>query len=119
MELIFQLTPVVTNFVNDVAGLWQFEGGQVAQGGSQVGNYACVRRVVYKGSDQDDQDSAMVTTTIFFLGNLPPENITLQGVHRFAGGWDLGSVSAASYSYQPHVGHQYNRDGSTNVVTIF
>jgi len=104
--------------VDDAAGLWQFEGGQVALGGTHTGNYASVKRVVFKGTDQDNQNCAMVTTTIFFLGNFPPESITLQGSHRFDMGHQIGSVSAASSAYAQYIGHQYGRDGTTNVVTV-
>ncbi|MGB6694032.1 MAG: hypothetical protein ACLPZY_12865 [Terracidiphilus sp.] len=118
MPLTLQLTPAALTNVDDAAGTWQFEGGQVTKQGKQVGNYAAIRRTVAKGTDQNDQNSAMVTTTIFFLGPLPPENITLQGAHGFNLGFEIGSVSAASTSYAAQIGQQYSRNGGTNVLMI-
>ena len=118
MALTIQSLQLAVNNVDDVAGSWQFEGGQAAQGWKQVANYASIKRVVFKGTDQNGQNSAMVTTTIFFLGNLPPENITLQGSHGFGMGFEIGSVSAASTAYAAQIGKQYSRNGTTNVVTI-
>ncbi len=67
--------------VDDKAGGWQFEGGQVFQKGQHIANYATVRRVVNKGTDE--QNTAILTTTILFLGKMPPENMTLQGTHDY------------------------------------
>jgi hypothetical protein len=60
----------------------------------------------------------MVTTTILFLGASPPENMTLHGVHRFDGGDQTGSVSAASPVYAAYIGQRYFWWGATNVVDI-
>jgi hypothetical protein len=119
VALTLQFTQATLNNVSDVAGLWQYEGGKVSEGSAQVGNYASIKRTIVGGTDQNDMNSAIVTTTILITGHLPPENITLQGVHRFDAGWEIGSVSAATESYSSNIGHQYNRDGSTNIVTIF
>ncbi len=63
----------------------------------KVGNYAVTRRVTSGGTDA--QNTAMVTLTIFFLREKPPQNITLQGAHDFNSGVYKGSVSAASQKY--------------------
>lgn len=118
MALTLQFTQASLNNVDDTAGNWQFEGGQAAESGKQVANYASIKRTVVKGTDQNGQNSAVVTTTILFLGNLPPENITLQGSHGFNMGFEIGSVSAASTAYAAYIGKQYSRNGTTNVVTI-
>jgi hypothetical protein len=118
MALTLQFTRLALTNVDDAAGRWQFEGGQVTEGGKQVANYASIKRVVFKGTDQNNQNAATVTTTILFLGNLPPENITLQGAHGFNRGYEIGSVSAASTAYATQIGKQYSRNGDTNVVTI-
>ncbi len=118
MALSLSLTQAALTNVADSAGLWQFEGGQVAENGKQVANYASVKRVVTKGTDQNGQDSAMVTTTLLFLGASPPDNMTLEGVHRFNGGDETGSVSAASPAYAAYIGQKYFRWGATNVIDI-
>jgi hypothetical protein len=118
MSLTLQLTPGTLTNVDDPAGRRQFEGGQVAESGKQVANYASVKRVVFKGTDQNGQNSAMVTTTILFLGASPPENITMQGVHRFNGGDEVGSVSAASPTYATYIAEKYFRYGGNNQVII-
>jgi hypothetical protein len=83
--------------VTDAAGLWQYEGGKVFKGTTQIGNYAINRRVTSGGTDA--QNTAALTVTIFFLGATPPDSITLQGTHAFSSGGVAGSVSAASSKY--------------------
>ncbi len=90
----FSLRRASLNNVDDAAGRWQLEGGDVLRGATVVAHYAVVRRVVTGGTTP--QNTAMVTMTIFFLGSTPPENITLQGAHDFNSGRYIGSVSAAS-----------------------
>jgi len=103
--------------VDDAAGRWQHEGGTVFKGGIQIGNYALTRRVTFGGTDQ--QNTAMLTITLFFFKSIPPENITLQGSHDFSSGRFIGGVSATSGRYT------WIRDaifagtaGSTTTLTI-
>jgi hypothetical protein len=100
--------------VADKAGLWQYEGGRVMQKRQHVANYASVKRVVKNGTDE--QNTAMLTVTIFFLGKRPPENITLQGAHDFSSGGQAGSVSAASAQYSAYIGKSFARDGDTLTI---
>jgi hypothetical protein len=118
MPLTLTLSSKALNNVDDVAGRWQFEGGSVAGEKKQVANYASFKRVTFQGTDQDGQNTASVTTTLFFLGSKPPESITLEGAHDFNSGNETGSVSAASSSHASHIGKQYTRNGATNVVQI-
>jgi hypothetical protein len=119
MPLVFELKALALTNVDDPPGRWQFEGGQVVENAAQVANYASIKRVVFKGTDQNCQNTAMVTTTLFFLGATnPPQNITLQGAHDFTSGNETGSVSAASPLFSAHIGKQYTRAGATNVLTI-
>jgi hypothetical protein len=60
--LQLQLTQKALTNVDDAAGLWQFEGGQVSQDGKQVANYASIKRVVSGGTDQNGQNSAVTST---------------------------------------------------------
>jgi hypothetical protein len=84
--------------VDDVAGRWQHEGGRVlCNDGTHIANYALYRRVTFSGTSP--QNTAMLTMTLFFIGNSPPENITLQGSHDFNSGDYIGSVSAASSAF--------------------
>lgn len=106
------------NNADDVAGRWQFEGGAASEKGRHVANYARVKRVTFHGSDQDKQNTATVTTTIFFLGKNPPENITLEGSHDFSSGNEIGSVNAASNAQAAHIAKQYTRTGASDLVHI-
>ena len=83
--------------VDDAAGRWQFEGGKVLKGATHVGHYGITRRVINGGTQA--QNTAMVTGTLFFLKERPPQNITFQGAHNFNNGRAIGSVSAASAKY--------------------
>jgi hypothetical protein len=118
MALALQLNSLGLTNVSDAAGTWQFDGGQVTENGKQVANYASIKRVIFKGTDQNGQNSAMVTTTVLFLGASPPENITLLGVHRFDAGDEIGSVSAASPVYSSYIGQSYSKYGASNIVNI-
>lgn len=118
MPLTLVLNRKVLNNVDDVAGRWQFEGGSVEEDKRHVANYASFKRVTFKGTDQDGQNTATVVTTIFFLGQHPPQSITLEGAHDFNSGNETGSVSAASGTQAAHIGKQYTRAGATNIVHI-
>lgn len=118
MPLSLVFSRKALNNVDDVAGRWQFEGGSVEENKRHVANYASFKRVTFKGTDQDGQNTATVVTTIFFLGSHPPESITLEGAHDFNSGNETGSVSAASSTQAAHIGKQYKRNGATNVVQI-
>jgi len=74
--------------------------------------------VTYQGTDQDNQNTANLTIMIFFIGQHPPESITLAGAHDFNSGNETGSVSAASSTQKAHIGKQFKRDGGTNIVDI-
>jgi len=117
--MTYQLKRLALNNVDDAAGRWQFEGGEVLENGKQVANYASVKRVTYKGTDQNGQNTASVTTTLFFLGATnPPQNVTLEGSHDFSSGNETGSVSAASPAFAAHIGKQYTRNGAANTLTF-
>jgi hypothetical protein len=96
-SLSLALNRVASSNVVDSAGLWQYEGGTVFKGATQIGNYAISRRVTTGGTNA--QNTAALTVTIFFLGATPPDSITLQGTHSFSTGGVAGSVSAASSKY--------------------
>jgi hypothetical protein len=116
---VFQLKQLALTNVNDPAGRWQFEGGQVLENANHVANFASIKRVTFKGTDQDGQNTASVTTTLFFLGAAnPPHNVTLEGAHDFTSGNELGSVSAASVPFAPNIGKQYTLVGATNILTF-
>ena len=118
MPLTLVLTTKALNNDDDDAGRWQFEGGSVTEAGRQVANYASFKRVTFQGTDQNGQNTASVTTTLFFIGSQPPESITLEGAHDFGSGNETGSVSAASSTHASHIGKQYTRNGATNVLDI-
>ena len=95
-------TSGLTN-VDDAAGRWQFDGGEVRFMGSVVARFARVKRVVF-GGGTDVQNTAMLTITIFLLGEDPPQNVTLQGSHSFNSGQIIGSISGASSLFSDTVG---------------
>jgi len=119
MPLVLTFKQLALTNVNDPAGRWQFEGSQVFQKEEHVANYASVKRVTFHGTDRNGQNTAMVTTTLFFLGATnPPHNITLEGAHDFSSGNETGSVSAASPPFSAHIGKTYTRNGATNITNI-
>jgi hypothetical protein len=118
MPLPLTLSRKALHNVDDIAGRWQFESGSAAEGKKHVANYASFKRVTFQGTDQDGQNTASVTTTLFFLGSHPPESITLEGAHDFNSGNETGSVSAASSTQAAHIGKQYTRNGASNIVHI-
>ena len=109
-------TLLLTN-VDDAAGRWQFEGGEVFdKDAMQIGNYATYRRVTFNGTTA--QNTAQVTSTIFYLGQNPPQNITLQGSHDFGSGKWIGSVSAASHEKRHFLGDSFEGDTATSQLTL-
>jgi hypothetical protein len=104
------------NNVDDVAGRWQHEGGEVLEKGKKAGHYASTKRVTWGGTDA--QNTAMLTLTIFLSRSRSgaPENITLQGSHDFNTGNEIGSVSAASVSRATLRGKSFTR--IVNTITI-
>jgi hypothetical protein len=117
-SLTMTLTRASLTNVDDAAGRWQHEGGGVfcASDNSQIANYALYRRVTTGGTD--NQNTAMLTLTIFFLGRPPPQNLTLQGSHDFSSGRYIGSVSAASSPYTPVIGAAFVGNTATDQLTI-
>ena len=102
--------------VDDAAGRWQHEGGTANRGSTLVAHYATHRRVTTGGTDA--QNTAMLTTTLFFVGKNPPENITLHGAHDFSSGNQVGSVSAASAAYSQFRTGTYTYTSSSNTLKI-
>jgi hypothetical protein len=101
----------------DAGGSWTFDGGTVSLGGVVVARYARVLRTVL-GGGTDVQNAAMVTITIFLLGQTTPENLTLQGAHSFTTSDAKGSISAASSSLTGTVGLHWTLAGATNTLTF-
>jgi hypothetical protein len=114
LSLVLNRT-TLTN-VDDAAGRWQHEGGTASRGTTVIANYATVRRVTTGGTDA--QNTAMLTTTLFFTGKNPPENITLQGTHDFNSGNQIGSVSAASAAHSHYRTGTFTHTGSTSTLKI-
>ena len=113
MPLTYTLVRECLNNVDDVAGRWQIEGGQVLQGKRKVANYSSVKRV---SCGTEEQNTAMLWLTLFFLKGKPPENMTLHGAHDFNSGGEIGSVSAASSAFATHIGKQFKR--VVNTLTV-
>src|SRR5438477_11556338 len=111
----YELVRECLNNVEDVAGRWQIEGGRVVQGKGQrhVANYSSVKRV---SCGTEEQNTAQLWLTLFFLKGRPPENMTLHGAHDFNSGGEIGSVSAASPAHAARIGHTFKR--VVNTLTI-
>jgi hypothetical protein len=78
-----------------------------------VANYSSVKRISC-GTEQ--QNTAMLWLTLFFLKEKPPQNMTLHGSHDFNSGGEIGSVSAASTTFAARIGKQFKR--VVNKLTI-
>jgi hypothetical protein len=111
--LNFTLVRNCLNNVEDVAGRWQVEGGKVFRGKQHIADYSSVKRV---SCGTHEQNTAMLWLTLFFLRGRPPENMTLHGAYDFNSGNEIGSVSAASPAFAPHIGHRSKR--VVNTLTI-
>lgn len=99
--------------IDDKAGYCQYSGGKLLQMGKQIGNYATVLRGIRGGTYE--QNTAILTITIFFLGKNPPENMTLQGSYHFSSGDGIGSVSAASAQYSAYIGKSFTCKDATEL----
>ncbi len=97
--------------VDDDAGRWQHSGGKAYQDGKHAANYASVKRVTFDATS--GQNTAMLTITLFFIGQQPPQSITLQGTHDFNSGKQIGSVSAASTDYADYIGGSFTTENKT------
>jgi hypothetical protein len=111
--LTFTLNRECLNNVDDAGIRWQIEGGKVLEKNKHVANYSSVKRVSC-GTAQ--QNTAQLWVTLFFIGEQPPQNITLHGAHDFNSGGEIGSVSAASSAFKTHIGKQFKR--VVNTLTI-
>lgn len=99
--------------VNDSGMRWQIEGGKVLANDKHVANYSSVKRV---SCGTTEQNTAQLWLTLFFLGEKPPENITLHGAHDFHSGDEIGSVSAASSAFSAQIGKQFKRVANTLII---
>jgi hypothetical protein len=117
MSLIFTLVPGCLNDVKDppppAPGFWQIEGGKVMERDIHIADYSSVSRVTCA---TQEQKTAMVWMTLFFLKGNPPENITLHGSQNISTKGEIGSVSAASLSLAAHIGKPFTR--VVNTLTI-
>jgi hypothetical protein len=113
MVLTYTLVRQCLNNVDDDAGRWQVEGGTVLEYNNHVANYSSVKRV---SCGTNEQNTAMVWMTLFFIGIKPPDNITLHGAHDFNSGGQIGSVSAASTPFALRIGRQFKRIADTLTI---
>ena len=111
--LTYTLNRDCLNNVDDPGIRWQIEGGKVLEKNKHVANYSSVKRV---SCGTTEQNTAQLWLTLFFLGEKPPQNITLHGAHDFNSGGEIGSVSAASSAFSAHIGKQFKR--VVNTLTI-
>ena len=103
--------------VEDAAGRWQHEGGNIQKGTATVGQYAIHRRITKDGTTV--QNTAMETVTLFFSNTgSPPQNVTLQGAHHFSNGNFAGSVSAASNHFSWIIGADAMINAATHMLII-
>lgn len=111
------LTRVSLTNVTDAAGTWQYEGGQIFKGSTQVGDYAITRRVTTGGTTA--LNTAMLTITLFLTtATAPPDSITIQGAHDFLTGNYTGSVSATSERYSFTRGGNVSGSTATDKISV-
>ena len=113
MSLTYELVRDCLNNVEDGAGRWQVEGGKVFEKKRHVANYSSIKRV---SCGTQEQNTAMLWITLFFIKEKPPQNMTLHGAHDFNSGGEIGSVSAASTAFAPQIGKQFKRVGNTLTI---
>ena len=115
MALVFTLVPGCNNNINDAAGLWAIEGGQVLQNKVHVADYSIVKRT---SCGTKAQNTSMLWLTLFFLESSTsgPQNMTLHGSHDLGTGQEAGSVSAATAAFTAHIGKTFSRIGNTLTV---
>ena len=105
--LTYTLVRGCLNNVEDAGGRFQIEGGKVLDKAKKhVANYSSVKRISC-GTEQ--QNTAQLWLTLFYLEKKPPENITMHGSHDFSSGGQIGSVSAASSAFAVRIGKQFKR----------
>jgi len=116
MPLVFTLVPGCNNNINDAAGLWEIEGGQVLQNQVHVADYSAAKRT---SCGTKAQKTSMLWMTLFFIPGAAagPQNMTLHGAHDLSAGHEAGSVSAATTSFAAHIGKQFSRVGNTLTIT--
>lgn len=107
------LTADVVTLVDDAAGRWQHERGQVSNHSTPVGVYASTTHLAVPGTDGSD---AVLTLTVFFFGTSPPETITMHGPGGTGSDRHTGSVSAASAGHADRVGRAFVRSGDTVII---
>jgi hypothetical protein len=117
MSLIYTLVPACQNDVKDppppAPGFWQIEGGKVMEREIHVADYSSVSRVTCATLEHK---TAMVWLTLFFTKGDPPENITLHGSQNISTRGEIGSVSAASLAFAPHIGKPFKRVANTLTI---
>ena len=96
--------------VQDGAGFWQFDAGDVLLNGQAIGSY---RRTKRFGSQA--QAGASVTITITVGG----DNLTLQGFHTTSSGAESGSVSAASAGLAVAIGAFFSSPNGSVITFSF
>jgi hypothetical protein len=115
------LTRTTLTNVNDAAGLWQHQAGNIMKGGVKVGQYLLHRRVTSGGSTAP-LNTAATTITLFFAtaAGSAPQNVTLQGAHDFGPGNFRGSVSGASnrFNWIQGADATYTSSGTSLLLSI-
>ncbi|MES2924442.1 MAG: hypothetical protein V4819_23015 [Verrucomicrobiota bacterium] len=115
-----QLVRTSLRNVDDAAGRFQHEGGNVVKGQTTIGQYIIIRRVTTPATSVMN---VAATTITLFLGTgstTAPNNITLQGAHNFSAGNFRGSVSAASnrYSWIDGADATYSTSSGTSTLVM-
>lgn len=94
-----QLVRTSLNNVEDAAGRFQHEGGDLKKSGTTIGQYLIVRRITSPATSALNTAATSITLFVGTSAATAPNNITLQGAHNFSAGNFRGSVSAASNRY--------------------
>lgn len=113
MRRLYTLEQTQLTNVDDKAGRWQYQGGDVVQAGKKVGVFIAVRRVL--DNLAPDFNGATYTATLLFSGSTPAQNLTIQGSWDYSGS-GCGSVSAISEDLEGADGANYTIEGDQLLI---
>ncbi len=117
--LVFNLTLLFNETVNDAAGNWQYAAADAVE--VMTGRKA--QLIATKRANSSGGVTfpvSMLTATLMLAAQtgLVPENLTLQGVHDLTTNNETGSVSSASPEFAEYIGGTFGFDAAAGVLFI-
>jgi hypothetical protein len=105
-------TVALTN-VDDNAGRFQYDGGDLLLNGVDVGHFLLERRVIFNATTTNQ--SAVTVTLILDGGD---ETVVLMGTHSFSSGAGKGGVAAASSGFSFLADGTFTYDTVADTLTL-